>query len=126
MDTIELARHFTRSIESGDIEAIRACYAKDAQIWHNFDEVNQTVDENMKVLEWMKRQATRRTYEISRLEEIVGGYLQQHVLRMVNLAGEEITMPACLIVTVEDGKIRRLEEYLDPKQAERLRDHSPS
>ena len=121
MDTLELARHFTRSIEAGDIEAIRACYADDAQIWHNFDEVNQTVDENMKVLEWMKRQATRRTYEISRLEEIVGGYVQQHVLRMVNLAGEEITMPACLFVSVEDGKIRRLEEYLDPKQAEGLR-----
>ncbi len=120
MKTLELARHFVGAIETGDIDAVRACYADGAQIWHNFDDIDQSVDENMKVLEWMKRQATSRKYEIIRLEEIAGGYLQQHVLRLVNRAGEELSMPACLIVTVENGKIRRLEEYLDPKQAERL------
>ncbi len=120
-DIFEFARDFVRSIETGDIDAVRACYAEDAEIWHNFDQVNQTVDDNMKVLEWMMRQASKRTYEISRLEKIRGGYVQQHVLHMETLDGQEISMPASLFVTMKDGKIQRLEEYLDPKQAEALR-----
>lgn len=50
----------------------------------------------------------------TRFEEIDGGYLQQHVFRLTNQAGEEVTMPACVLVTVHKGKIGRIEEYLDP------------
>ena len=114
METLELARHFIESIEKGDIEATRECYSPDARIWHNFDNVSQTVDENMKVLAWMMRKATKRSYEITRLEEIAGGYLQQHALRMTNQKGEELVMHACVVVSVEGGKISRIEEYLDP------------
>ena len=121
MQTLKLARHFIAAIEAGQTEEVRAYYAPDARIWHNFDDINQTVDENMAVLEWMKRQTTRRSYEITRLEEISGGYLQQHILRMVNHEGLELVMHACVVVRVEDGKISRLEEYLDPKPAEALR-----
>jgi hypothetical protein len=32
LEPIELARHFTRAIATGDIEAVRACYSEDAQI----------------------------------------------------------------------------------------------
>jgi ketosteroid isomerase-like protein len=120
METLELARRFIQAVESGELEAVRACYGEDARIWHNFDDVEQTVDENMKVLEWMKRKTTRRSYEITRLEEIAGGYLQQHILRMVNREGSEITMHACLVVRVENGKILRLEEYLDPSPTQKL------
>lgn len=120
MDTLELARHFVSVIEGGDIDAVRACYADDARIWHNFDDVEQTVDENMKVLAWMMKNAASRRYEIRRLEAIEGGYLQQHVLHLETRAGESLEMPACLVVRVEDGKIRRLEEYLDPAPATKL------
>jgi ketosteroid isomerase-like protein len=120
MDMLELAGRFIHAVEVGELEAVRACYAADARIWHNFDDVEQTVEENMKVLEWMKRKTTRRTYEVTRLEEIAGGYLQQHVLRMQKPDGTEIAMPACLIVTVKDGRITRLEEYLDPSPTRAL------
>jgi ketosteroid isomerase-like protein len=68
----------------------------------------------------MKRKTTLRKYEVERLEEIAGGYLQQHVLRMVSRKGKELAMPACLVVRVEDGKITRLEEYLDPTPTREL------
>jgi ketosteroid isomerase-like protein len=47
LEPIELARHFTRAIETGDIEAVRACYSEDAQIWHNFDDVKGTDRANL-------------------------------------------------------------------------------
>ena len=121
METLELARHLLATIEAGDIDAVRACYAEDARIWHNFDDALQTVDENLKVLAWMMKNASRRKYEIQRLEEIEGGYLQQHVLHLTTRDGEEHAMPACVIVRVEGGKIQRLEEYLDPAPAMKLR-----
>ena len=118
--TIELARRFMTALEAGDVEAARACLAPDARIWHNFDDRSQTVDENMALLEWMMRHADKRSYEITRLQEIAGGYLQQHVLRITNKAGEELVMHACVVVTVAEGRIQRIEEYLDPAPASRL------
>ena len=116
MNTLDLARRFVEVVEAGDVEAARACFAPDARIWHNFDDVEQTVEQNMALLEWMKRR-----YEVTRLEEIPGGYLQQHVLRLVDSDGQDLAIHACVIATVSAGKIRRIEEYLDPAPTARLR-----
>jgi ketosteroid isomerase-like protein len=117
---LELARRFMGALEAGDVETARACLAPEARIWHNFDDKSQTVDENMALLAWMMRHAEERSYEITRLEEIAGGYLQQHVLRITNKAGEHLLMHACVVVTVSGGRIQRIEEYLDPAPASRL------
>lgn len=121
MQPLELARHFIAAVEAGDVETARACFAPHAEIWHNFDGASQTVDENLAVLRWMMRRATRRSYEITRLEEIPGGYLQQHLLRVTDAAGREHVVPACAVVTLEGGRIRRIEEYLDPTPLGALR-----
>ena len=118
--TFALARRFIGAIEAGDVEAVRACLAPHAGIWHNFDDKTQTVDENLALLGWMMKNAEKRHYEITRLEEIAGGYLQQHVLRITTKKGEELVMHACVVVTVADGRIQRIEEYLDPAPAARL------
>ena len=114
METLELARHFMSVLEEGDVDAARACLQPNARIWHNFDDKEQTVDENMAVLEWMKRKSRKRTYNITHLEEITGGYLQQHILTIESTKGTSMSMHACVVVRVRDGKIERIEEYLDP------------
>jgi ketosteroid isomerase-like protein len=120
MSALDLARRFIKAIEAGDADAARNCMTLDARIWHNFDDKNQTVDENMALLAWMVRKAQKRTYDITRLEEIPGGYLQQHILTLINQSGEILTMHACVIATVSEGKISRIEEYLDPAAVARL------
>ncbi|MGB3809590.1 MAG: nuclear transport factor 2 family protein [Parvibaculum sp.] len=117
---IALAECFVSAIERGDIEAVKGCYAEDARIWHNFDNVDQTVAENLKVLGWMSRVLSDRKYNILRRVTIPGGYLQQHVLSGKLKSGAPFSMPACLVVLVKDGRISRLEEYLDPAQAAAL------
>jgi hypothetical protein len=37
-------------VERGDVATVEACYAPGAKIWHNFDEYEQTVDENVALL----------------------------------------------------------------------------
>ena len=117
-EVLALAERFVAAIETGDIETLKAaCYAPDAEVWHNFDQINQTVDQNLKVLGWMAKVLPQRRYDILRRVAIPGGYLQQHVLRGKRPNGDDFAMPACLVVMVKDGRITRLEEYLDPAQA---------
>jgi uncharacterized protein len=46
--------------------------------------------------------------------------MQQHVLE-AETAGGPFSMPACIVCEVRDGRIARLEEYLDSAQANHLR-----
>lgn len=122
MDTLSLARHFIDCIENGDETGARACFHPDAGIWHNYDGVTQTLDQNMAVFMNIVTKTKSRKYEYKRLEEIEGGYLQQHTLRVVTNGGEELAAEAIAVVLVDDGKIRRIDEYLDPTPLASLRD----
>jgi ketosteroid isomerase-like protein len=121
-DTNVLADRFMRAIETGDIETVRACYAPDARIWHNNDGVEQTPEENLKVLNWVARHLSGRRYEIKSRHAFDGGYVQQHVLHGTLNNGKPFSMPACLVVTVTNGKIARLSEYLDSAHTLPLRE----
>jgi ketosteroid isomerase-like protein len=112
-DISALSNRFLSALERGDPAEVRAFYTRDAVIWHNFDDVAQTVDENLKLLGWMSRKLPQRHYRIVRREILPDGWFQQHVL--------EATLLACCVVTVRDGLISRLDEYLDPAQAAPLK-----
>lgn len=116
----DLADRFFRAIEEGDIETVKSIYAADAKIWHNNDEIEQSPEENLKVLNWLTRHLHDRHYDVKRRAEIPGGFVQQHVLKGTLSDGKPFAMPACIVCEVKDGQITRLDEYLDPAQAEPL------
>ena len=102
------------ALERGDAEDVRSIYAPDAVIWHNFDNVEQTPDENLRTLNWMVKNVDGLRYEDIRRHEIPGGYVQQHTYCGTSRLGENVRTPCCLIVQVDGGRITRLDEYLDP------------
>ena len=57
-----LADRVMRAIEQGDAETVAACYAPDARIWHNFDGLEQTVEENLRTLRWIGKRLQNRRY----------------------------------------------------------------
>jgi len=118
-----LADRIMRAIETGDREAVAACYAPGARIWHNFDGVEQTVEENLRALAWVEKRLGARKYRIVARHAFDGGYVQQHELTGTLANGEAFSMPACLVVQVKDGRIARLDEYLDTAQSRKLRLH---
>ncbi len=118
---VEFAKKFVGAIQAGDVDAVRACYAPDAKIWHNSDNIEQTVDQNMKVLNWFIGALPDRFYRVLRVEALPDGFMQQHVLEATLPTGERWAMDACVVVKIENGVITRLDEYLDSAKSAALR-----
>jgi ketosteroid isomerase-like protein len=114
IDNAQLARGFFAAIERGDTEAVAACYAPDATIWHNYDDVSQTRAENVTVLAGFVAATRERRYTEIELKTWGGGFAQQHVLVAVARGGAVLRLPAALFCDVADGRIVRLREYFDP------------
>jgi ketosteroid isomerase-like protein len=121
-EILDFAARFVGAIQAGDVEGMRACYAPDARIWHNTDNLEQTLDQNVKVLKWFIRVLPDRHYRVVRREALKDGFLQQHVLEATLPDGQRWEMAACVVVRMENGLITRLDEYLDSAAARPLRD----
>ena len=116
----DVADRLFAAIEAGDLEAVRSLYAPDAVVWHNTDDSEQTVEQNLRVLAWVVEHLADRRYEDVRRSPTPTGFVQQHVLRCTRPDGRRVEVPACLVVTVDGGRITRLEEYLDSAHVARL------
>ena len=115
-----LATELLAAITTTDVEALQRIYAPDVVIWHNFDQVEQTLEENLKVMFWMGKRLSGMEYGDIRRQPTPTGYVQQHILRGTAPDGTKLEMPACLVVTIEGERITRLDEYLDPAGAAAL------
>ncbi len=119
-EILDFAEKFVGAIQSGDVDKVRACYAPDAKLWHNTDNVEQTVAQNMKVLDWFIQKLPDRKYRVLRREALRDGFVQQHVLEATLPDGARWTMSACVVVKMENGVITRLDEYIDSAEAKAL------
>ena len=108
-----LAERFFAAIEAGDAETLREMYDPDVEIRHNTDGAVQGRDDNLATLAWMGRNLPDLRYTEIRRSATAGGFVQQHVLVATNRAGRRVEVPACIVTTVRDGRITRLDEYLD-------------
>jgi ketosteroid isomerase-like protein len=111
-----LAKRFFDSIEFGDIDAVRACYAPSAQIWHNVDGRMSTREQNLETLRTFVARVPKRRYERRRLHVFDQGFVQQHDLHCLVTEHHEVVVPACIVCRVENEVIVRLDEYFDSKR----------
>ena len=110
------------AIERKDVDAVARLYADDVAVWHNFDDATQDKAANLAVLAGLCKHVPAIRYEIVERHALGGGRtVQRHVLRARTAGGAEIAIPACIFVSVADGRITRVDEYLDTAQANRLR-----
>ena len=118
----EIADRLFAAIEAGDVDAVQAVYDPGAVVWHNNDEVEQTVEQNLRTLAWVIDNLADRSYEEVRRQATAGGFVQQHVLRFTRGDGTRQELPACLVVACdhEAGTITRIDEYIDSAQLSRL------
>jgi ketosteroid isomerase-like protein len=109
----EVVVRFFAALEAGDIGTLREIYAPDALIWHNDDLLEQSVEDNLTVLQGLHRAVAGLRYDVIRRAAVSDGVLQQHVLRGTLPNGAEVELHAAMYLQVRGGHITRIEEYLD-------------
>ena len=113
---LEVADRLFSSIMKGDIEGVRQAYDPSCVIWHNNDNSEQNVEQNLRVLGWVVKNIAGLRYEDIRRQATPTGFVQQHVLRGTSASGKAVAIAACIVCQVENGRITRLDEYLDSAQ----------
>jgi ketosteroid isomerase-like protein len=113
-DTSRTMDRFFKALEKGDLSEVLGCYTENAYIWHNFDQVVMTPQQNIEQLKiFFEHFATREYLDVRRAALPDGGLVQQHLLRMVRQDGRTIDWPGCILFRFQGPKIARLEEYVD-------------
>ncbi len=118
-----LANRFFAAIEAVDCRTLDALYAKDAVVWHNYDDVEQPRDANIAMLSRFGSMFRCFKYVDIRREFFEGGFVQQHVCKGVKANGEPFEVPNCMVVTVRDGRIARIDDYFDSAHDARPAQH---
>jgi ketosteroid isomerase-like protein len=112
-DALAVADRLFAAIEAGDVDAVREVYDPAVEVWHNTDRAVQGREENLATLGWVVRNLGGLRYTDVRRSATDDGFVQRHVLIATNRAGRRVEVPACIVATVRDGRITRLDEYLD-------------
>ena len=112
-ETRELAVRLMEGITTGDVDAVGALYHEDLVGWRNVDGRELDRRQMLEIVRFLGAKVRDLRYEDIRVEPTAKGWVQQHVLRATAPDGTAVEMPACLVVEVADGKIRRLDEYMD-------------
>ncbi|MFI6308878.1 nuclear transport factor 2 family protein [Nocardia fusca] len=118
----DLADRFFAAVSAGDEMTLTELYAPDARIWHNDKGTEETVTENLRVLRWLSRTLVDMRYEDIRRYPLPAGFAQQHVLRGELPGHGLLEVAACLFVEVRDGRIARIDEYVDSAATRPLRE----
>ena len=111
--SLAVVGRFVAALERGDLDALNACFAPQARIWHNTDQKWATVEENAVGTTYYFEAFTSRTYKIDRLEPLPGGALLQFVAHIVRTDGRTLDWPGCVVFDIEDDMIVKLMEYID-------------
>lgn len=117
MDTATLLRRFYDALSCGDIDAATACLSPDARIWHNHDCKTWTVKEAIPTWNELVEQTYERGIADIRVMSSENGCVQQHVFYMRTADGAGTGLPCCIVAQSDNGKLTRLDEYLDMKAA---------
>ena len=112
MDNVAIAEQLIAAIDAEDTGAMRRLYAEDAKIWHDFDRQEQDPETNIQSLITLRKAIPDARWVLTRVEPLPKGFLLTYDLTMT-LRERDIRLPACVIGTVADGVITRLEEWVN-------------
>jgi ketosteroid isomerase-like protein len=111
----ELADALAAGIEGRDPDGFVAVLAPGAIVWHNHDRKEVDAIENMASVAILAQMVDGLKSDTLHLAPTADGFVFQFVVRgTVNSNGKPFEMHNCIIATTADGKITRIDEYVDP------------
>jgi len=112
-DMNAFADRFFAAIERKDIEAVKQAYAPDVEYRINFMTETMGRDNIVDMVHIFHEKVKNLNYDIESREFFQGGFVQRCRIKGELASGDGLSVPLCLIVYMEDGRIKRLYEYLD-------------
>jgi len=103
------------ALVTGDISALSGLCLDDVVVWHNSDRLEIDKETSLQRISALSQIANNVTLETVRFLETNIGFVEQIVIRgVVNATGAPLELHNCILVSVVDGKIKRIDEYVDP------------
>ena len=111
--TLDMAKRLIDAIVAGDVAAVEELYCDDLVGWQNFTGRELNRRQMLKIVRVLGGDVKDLRYDDIRVTPTARGYVQQHVLRATAKDGRPVECAACLVVEIADGRIRRIDEYMD-------------
>jgi ketosteroid isomerase-like protein len=100
------------ALARGDVAAARACCTPDVVVWHSFDRQPVSLA-GSGAWEKLATGFAGRSFVDIRRSAVPGGWVQRNQLIARTPSGARLAWPMCLFVTLRDGLIDRIDEYID-------------
>ena len=111
------ANRFFDGLLAGDLAALQSACAPGSILWINLTERERPLEASLAAFTSLRSKVPDLHFEAVRRRGVAGGFVEQHVLAGTTPGGDLLRVVGCFIGTVEDGRITRLEEYVDGGQA---------
>ncbi|MCH2173780.1 nuclear transport factor 2 family protein [Myxococcota bacterium] len=110
---LAVARRLTECLMAGDVAGVEALYHEDVVTWRNLDGRELVKRQMLKIVSFLADAVADLKYSELRVQPTPTGYVQQHVLHGVARSGETVAAATCMVVEVREGRIVRVDEYMD-------------
>lgn len=114
------------ALARGDVADARACCTPDAIVWHSFDRIAQDLDETVRGWNDLVAAFPERGFADVRRTPTPDGWVVRQLMVGRTPAGVRLAWPVCAIITLRDGLIARLDEYIDRTGSYVLHDDAPA
>jgi ketosteroid isomerase-like protein len=110
------AEAFIAATGSNDGAAVTAMCAPGALTWHNYDNLEAPSADTGKALDWVHQAVPDVVWQTRSLKPTSDGFVWQATLTGT-APGGPLNAYSCVIISLDDdGRIKRIEEYLDRGQ----------
>jgi ketosteroid isomerase-like protein len=109
---VVLATRYFDAVARGDAAEVEALLAPDAVLWVNVAG-EMRAPEIVALVGTLAEQIPDFRYEEAQRTATATGFVEEHLARGTAPDGRAFSYPACCVATVSDGRITRINEYLD-------------
>jgi uncharacterized protein len=117
----KVAEAMNRATGAADRSELETLFTEDAVVWHNFDDLDGDRDRLITSVASLHGSVPDLRVEVLAQAGTASGFVQRQVFRGSGPGGE-LALHSCVVATVtDDGRISRLDEYVDTAQTRPLR-----
>ena len=117
----ELCMRYFDAIERRDVDTIAELYAPEFAFWVNLTGAESSREQNLSTLRDGYALLRRRSYDDRTIDTFGTGFLVRYSVNVVQHDGRRSSFPACIVAQCKDGRITRIEEYMDSSKFRRPR-----